>query len=199
MTLARCRELAELGVLAASSDKPEAAWLNPAALATVEHSEKVLEALVASFRRQREALGKTFSDDVLNLDLESLIARFEGVHLGLAKLKGSYRADKKTIAGVSRARRFTKEAAALLPQALEWQKLNRELEEAEARHAADIGVHYYRGEGSDFGSIERALGVARQRHGWRPRTSASRPHSPPRSVRDQSTSRRRSRRHCVDF
>ena len=161
-TLERSRELGELGVLAASADKPEAAWLHPSSLAAAQHSEEVLQALVDSFKRQREELGKTFSDDVLGLDLAGLIIRFESVHQGFGKIKGGYRADKKAIAEVSRSGRFAHGAVTLLPQALEWQKLKRQLEEAESRHASDLGDYYYRGEPSDFESIERALGVARR-------------------------------------
>lgn len=155
----RSLELAELGALAASADKPEPAWLHPGALAAAQHSQEVLQALVDSFKLQREELGRTFSDDVMALDLEGLIARFENFHSGLGKLKSGYRADKKVLAAVSRAGRFRSEAVALLPQALAWQKLNRELIEAEARHASALGESY-RGEASDFGGIERALGVA---------------------------------------
>ena len=161
-TLERSRELAQLGLLATSADKPEAAWLHPSALAAAQHSEEVLVALVESFRRQREELGKLFLDDVLSLDIEGLITRFEDVHHGLGKLKSSYRADKKALAEVSRAGRFTQDALARLPQALEWQKLEGTLKEAESRHAADLGDYYYRGEKSDFGAIELALGIARR-------------------------------------
>ena len=161
-TLERSTELAELGILAVGPDKPEAAWLHPASLAAAQHSQEVLQALVDSFKRQREEIGKTFSDDVLKLDLEDLISRFENVHQGLGKLKGGYRADKRVVASVSRTGRFKQDAVALLPQALAWQQLNRELEQAEARHAPDLGDYYYRGEASDFGSMERALGVARR-------------------------------------
>jgi hypothetical protein len=161
-TLARALELAELGALSTSPDKPEPAWLHPASLAAAQHSQAVLQPLVNSFKAQREELAKTFTDDVLTLDLEGLITRFDSVHTGLGKMKSGYRADKKTLAGVSRAGRFTKDAVGLLPQALSWQKLARELEEAEARHASDLGEHFYRGEGSDFDTIERAFGVARR-------------------------------------
>jgi hypothetical protein len=158
--LTRSKELGELATLVASVDKPEAAWLRATSLPTVVDAKETLEQLVEAFNGMRGELGATFADDVLELDLGGLIGRFEAIHHGLGKLKGGYRSDKKLIAQVSRSGRFAQEAVSLLPRALEWQSLNQRLREAEALHAAQLGDHYYRGEATDFGRLERALGVA---------------------------------------
>jgi hypothetical protein len=160
--LERAREIATLGSLAASVDKPESHWLDATKLPTIVQAKEALGALVTSFRQMREELGSTFSDDVLDADLKGLIGRFEMNHHGLGKLKGGYRADKKAVVSMTLSARFTQEVVALLPRALEWQELKRDLSEAEAQHAVSLGDHYYRGEATDFGRIEDALGLARQ-------------------------------------
>jgi very-short-patch-repair endonuclease len=157
MTLGRAVELAELALLAGESARPEAGWVNPAVVEAVEQAAASLQPLCAAFGERREKLGRVFTDDVLTLDLESLCQRFETVHTGLGKLKGAYRADKKTIAASTRWGKATKETIALLPQVLEWQELDRRLEVAERQHAHALGDHYYHRTDSDFDSITRAL------------------------------------------
>jgi very-short-patch-repair endonuclease len=162
VTFDRARELGELGSLSASTDKPEPEWLSPASLASTEHAAEVLQELVDTFKQQHEELGKTFTDDVLGLDLDSLIVRFDTVHKGFSKLRGTYRADKRTIAEVSRSGRFSAASVALLPQARDWQRLNKKLAEAETRYGSALGEYYYRREDSDFDGLDRAIHVARR-------------------------------------
>ena len=117
---------------------------------------RLLQPLCAAFNERREQLGRVFTDDVLTLDLESLCQRFQTVHTGFGKLKGQYRADKKTVAAVARGGKASKDVVALLPQALDWQRLTRELRAAESQHAGLLGS-YYRSTESDFESIGHAL------------------------------------------
>ncbi len=156
-TLGRAVQLAELALLAGESARPEPGWVNPAVVETVEQAATSLQPLCAAFADRREMLGHVFTDDVLTLDLESLCQRFATMHTGLRKLKGAYRADKKTVAAATRAGKATKETIALLPQVLEWQELGRRLEVAERQHAHALGDHYYHRTESDFDSITRAL------------------------------------------
>jgi hypothetical protein len=162
MTYERARQLSELGGLATSPEKPEANWLEPAALASAQHAGDVLQELVDAFKQQREELGKTFEDGILDIDVDGLIARFQSVHSGIGKLRGSYRSDKRVIADVSRSGRFSRDAVVLLPQARDWQRLNKKLNDAEARHAGELGNHYYHRDSSDFESLDRAMEVARR-------------------------------------
>lgn len=98
ITLARAGQLAELASLAGQVARPEPEWINPATVGEVEHAAKTLQPLCAAFNERRDQLGRVFTDDVLTLDLESLCQRFQMVHTGFGKLKGQYRADKKTVA-----------------------------------------------------------------------------------------------------
>ena len=154
--LARAGQLAELASLAGQVARPEPEWINPATIGAAEHAAKTLQPLCAAFNERREQLGRVFTDDVLTLDLESLCQRFQTVHTGFGKLRGQYRADKKTVAAVARVGKASKNVVALLPQALDWQRLTRELRAAESQYAGLLGS-YYRSTESDFESIGHAL------------------------------------------
>ena len=162
ISLARAGQLAELASLVGQVARPEPEWINPATIGAVEHAAKTLQPLCAAFNERREQLGRVFTEDVLTLDLESLCQRFQTVHTGFGKLKGQYRADKKTVAAVARAGKASKDVVALLPQALDWQRLTRELRAAESQHAGLLGPYYYRSTESDFESIGHALESARR-------------------------------------
>ena len=162
LSLARAGQLAELASLAGQVAKPEPEWINPATVGAVERAAKTLEPLCAAFNERREQLGQVFTEDVLTLDLESLCQRFQTVHTGFGKLKGQYRADKRTVAAVARSAKASKDVVALLPQALDWQHLTRQLRAAESQHAGLLGPYYYRSTESDFESIGHALENARR-------------------------------------
>lgn len=162
ISLARAADLADLGSLAAESARPEGNWINAGVIEAVGQAVEALEPLVSSFSERREELGSVFTDEVLALDLETLCARFAKVHTGLSRLRGAYRADKRTVAGATRTGKATKEAISLLPTALQWQELNRELERTERQHAGLLGAHYYQRTESDFQALRRALENARR-------------------------------------
>jgi very-short-patch-repair endonuclease len=162
ITLDRAGQLAELASLVGQMAKPEPQWINPAIVAAVDHAAKTLQPLCAAFNQRREQLGRVFTEAVLELDLESLWQRFQTVHTGFGKLKGQYRADKKTVAAVARSAKASKNVVALLPQALEWQRLTQDLRAAESQHSGLLGPHYYRSTESDFEAISHSLESARR-------------------------------------
>src|SRR5260370_39574334 len=160
ISLARAGQLAELASLVGQVERPEPDWINPATIEAVERAAKVLQPLCAAFNERREQLGRVFTDDVLTLDLRSPFQRFQTVHTGFGKLRGQYRADKKTGAAVARGAKASKDVVALLPQALDWQRRTRELRAAESQYAGFLGPYYYRATERDFESIGTALGKA---------------------------------------
>lgn len=164
LSYARALELAALGSLASATGRPEASWLTPAGLASAREASQALRPLVESLRDQHNDLGQFFSDDVLDLDLDGLITRFESVHQGLGKLRGAYRDDKRTLAQVSKTGKASRDLVELLPRAREWQQQARAVEVAEKRYA-DVLAIYYEREATDFDRIESAIGVASEAHG----------------------------------
>ena len=159
-TADRAAKFAELAALTANTIRPEPAWLSHDGLAAAKRARDVLEPLVSDMRDRRAALGSTFTDDVLGLDLDGLIARFESVHHGLGKLRGAYREDKRTVASVTRLGKVSRETLELLSAAREWQKASRELDKAEGNVAAHLGQRYYMREDTDFAQMSEALATA---------------------------------------
>jgi hypothetical protein len=159
-TADRAAQLAELGALTVSATRPESGWLTHDGLAAAKRARDALEPLVNDMCDRRAALGQTFTDDVLELDLDGLIARFETVHHGFGKLRGSYRDDKRTVASVTRVGKVSRETLESLPAAREWQNASRELDKAEGREAAHLGQRYYRREDTDFAELSDALTTA---------------------------------------
>jgi very-short-patch-repair endonuclease len=156
----RAVELAELAALCAVEAKPESNWLTPSGLQRARRARETLEPLVEAVRRCREQLGGIFTDDVLDLDLEGLIMRFESAHRGFGKLRGAYRDDKRAVAEVTRTRKVSRQVLELLPAAREWQAARDELAAAEKRVASHLGSEYYAGEETDFGVLDAALEIA---------------------------------------
>jgi very-short-patch-repair endonuclease len=155
--------LAELGRLAGSPHPPEPSWLNPVVKAALDDARRVLADLLRTYRSRRDALQATFTEDVLDLDLRSLHARFTDVHTGWHKLGGAYRADKSTLAQATVSGKVTKNVLAQLDEAIEWQDLARRLAQAEHRHAPQLGSRYYPSrQDADLDEIERAVALADQ-------------------------------------
>lgn len=162
LTLARVDQLIALTDLIGASHRPESDWLDPLALLRLEEATTVLGALVDSYREKAESLATTFNSSVLDLDLETLHARFTTLHRGIRKLGGAYRADKKLLARATRIGKVTAETIAALPAAMEWQRMSAELSAAESRHAGLLGGYYYQGPSTDFDAIADAIDVARR-------------------------------------
>ncbi|MBO0706722.1 MAG: DUF3320 domain-containing protein [Candidatus Dormibacteraeota bacterium] len=162
-TLSQVRALADIAGMASAPNRPEALWLNPLTLSSLDEAARVLGALVDRYRAHRAELTEVFTDGVLELDLETLCPRFEQVYRGPLKiLKSNYRADRTLLRSATRLGRVDGRVRALLRNALEWQRLTRQLELAERQHAGVIGSRYYRGRDTDFQALTEAVGNARR-------------------------------------
>ena len=161
MTLDVVDRLVTLADLIGAKHRPEGDWLDTFALPKLDEAINVLSAVVDSYREKAEALSGLFKPSVLELDLESLRARFETLHRGIRKLGGAYRADKRELAAHTLLGKTTKAVIENLPQAIEWQQLAKELKAAEDQHSAQLGS-YYRGVETAFDAVVDAIDVARE-------------------------------------
>ncbi|UMP01768.1 DUF3320 domain-containing protein [Amycolatopsis sp. EV170708-02-1] len=162
LSLDRAVELAALGSLADSPNRPEADWLNPAAQAALTQAADTLGELHREFHRRRDELRDVFRDEALALDLAGLNARFAKVHKGLGKLRRAYREDKRLLAECTVLGRVDEEVRSRLADAVSWKEAEQRLSTAEARHANTLGGHYYQRVDADFTRIANAIEVARQ-------------------------------------
>ncbi|MCL1598889.1 MAG: DUF3320 domain-containing protein [Actinomycetia bacterium] len=151
------RALASVAALIGGGPDPDEKWLDSLVIYRVRESARALEDAVEDFQRRKEDLGSVFDDDVLDLDVEALAIRYETVHRGIRKLSSSYRDDKRSVAGVSRTGKASREVTDRLPDVVEWQLSRDRWRDAEDSHEDVVGDHYYRAEKTDFRMIEAAL------------------------------------------
>jgi transcription elongation GreA/GreB family factor len=160
-SLRRARDLGELGELVATPNRPEAGWLNPAAMPSLRAAVATLSELVAEHRARRAALGPVFTDRVLELDLEALSARFGRLRPGpLRWLRREYRADRRLVASATRGGRADRAAISRLDEALEWQRVRRRLDETARRLAPVVGARGARGVEIDVDALAAAAATA---------------------------------------
>jgi transcription elongation GreA/GreB family factor len=163
MTISAMKSMAELGRMVANRHKPEAEWLNPLQLPSLTEAVQVLQSLVSQCRGRQKALAEVFNESVLALDLETLAPRFERLYAGPFRFfRRGYRADKELLAPATRLGRVDGRVRTRLGEALEWQHVSRELQQAERQHAAVIGEHYYQGERTDFVALTAAVESAQK-------------------------------------
>jgi len=160
-TLGLLSRLAEITQLIGSTAPPEPTWLNPGTARRLTEAIRLLGGSLSGYRTSREQLADVFTEDVLDLDLRALRARFHEVHTGLRKLRGGYRDDKRLLARVTVAGRFTKDTLARLGDAVAWQEHATDLRKAERLYAELIGPRYWPDRDSaDMDRIEQASEVA---------------------------------------
>jgi len=153
--------LGEITRLVGSTAPPEPTWLNPGTAGRLTEAIRLLGESLSAYRTSRERLADVFTDDVLDLDLRALRVRFYEVHTGFRKLRGAYRNDKKILASVAVAGRFTKDLMARLGDAVIWQEHATNLNKAEERYAELVGPRYWPDRDSaDMDRIEQAAEVA---------------------------------------
>ena len=160
-TLGLVSRLGEITRLIGSTAPPEPTWLNPGTAGRLTEAIRLLGESLSGYRTSRERLGNMFTEDIVDLDLRALRVRFHDVHTGLRKLRGAYRDDKKTLARVTVAGRFTKDTLDSLGDAVAWQEHATNLSKAEERYAELVGPRYWPDRDSaDMDRIEQAAEVA---------------------------------------
>jgi len=158
-TIEKVRKIADLAKLCEERDRPERAWLDAHRL---REAKGLLESLKATHARRaelRETL-KEYSDDLLKLDLDGLIAFFEGSGGSVFRhLMPSYYSMRGTVAKTRRDGSIPESILDDLRAAKELVELERRL--AEGRDdARKLLRSYFTGDEPAFDSAEKALGVA---------------------------------------
>ncbi|MFI9559097.1 DUF3320 domain-containing protein [Nonomuraea endophytica] len=155
-------QLCRLAEYATAQHKPDAAWLNPASRAGAQASARLLESVVNALFQARSAASGLFNENVLTSpELVDVAQRFATQHRGLKKLSGTYRQDKRYVAGLTKDGSWTAPAAERLSQAVTWQAAQAEYTAAVAEHASALAA-YWNGESTDFGLVCKMLDAAQQ-------------------------------------
>jgi hypothetical protein len=159
-TAPELRRLLELGSFVFSPHKPSGIWLDAAKLPAVRVAVDALEPHVNRVKESRASVEALFNAEILDSDVEGLHVRFDQVHYGFGKLRPAYWRDKRSVREFSKSGKVRQAERKGLKGAAECKKQQRELAVQESRHAAVIGLDYYRSLDSDFKATRAALNVA---------------------------------------
>ncbi|MHA1280559.1 MAG: DEAD/DEAH box helicase, partial [Candidatus Helarchaeota archaeon] len=160
INIRRLKELAKIALLCFSKEKPEKSWLNPDQLKRVlnvlPHAKKDYE----EFNSIRERLGKLYTDEIYELDLDNLIERYSSSYRSFLKwFRPSFHNDQKKIAGVSLEGRVPKSVLKDLLEARRLNELKTKIDSQIDTHRELFG-HFYDGFHTNFERIEQACAVA---------------------------------------
>ncbi len=156
-SISRAIKIGQLYMLSRAPHRPEARWMEKSTFEEVREIERHIKRLVSEYWELKAQVDPVFTEDVLNLDLSSLILRFSQMHRGLGKLKGDYRSDKKAIESVARIGKATKEVIDLLPNVLKLKDTISHIERIEKENSKLLGRPYYIGVDTDFEVFEQAI------------------------------------------
>jgi len=160
INIRRLKELAKIALLCFSKEKPEKSWLNPDQLKRVlnvlPHAKKDYE----EFNSIRERLGKLYTDEIYELDLDNLIERYSSSYRSFLKwFRPSFHNDQKKIAGVSLEGRVPKSVLKDLLEARRLNELKTKIDSQIDTHRELFG-HFYDGFHTNFERIKQACAVA---------------------------------------
>ena len=154
-TFAEAGGTLRVAALAQEQDRPLMAWFTPVGLDRAQTAVSVLASMQQTVARAGNDAKRYYTEQVLTADVEALHQRFNEVHIGLKKLGGSYRADKKAVTSFAVETADRQAVLSHLGLAVAWKGALRALEEAEKTHASSIGT-YYRGPNTDWTAVQHA-------------------------------------------
>ncbi|MFC7929838.1 DUF3320 domain-containing protein [Streptomyces cinereoruber] len=133
--------LCELADLTAAEHRPPRGWFEAAALADAHEAVRELREALAVEETARGAAQDVFGDQVLSTHvLPELVDRFAEQHTGLtARFTKQYKADRTTVAALTRTGTWDKSLPGRLRQALDWYSAAREVARLADLHADLLG------------------------------------------------------------
>lgn len=131
-------------------------WLTPAGLAEARAAAAALREHVNALNDAEATASAVFTPDALQVPLAELQDRFTNLHKGLKKLSGSYRADKRTVAGLLNDAADVKNGIKHLADAVAWCEEKKAFEASSASSADLLGA-YWSGRDTDFGALNTAF------------------------------------------
>ena len=152
------KELADLAFQA--TDRPDPRWLVPAGLEKARSTLAQCKALFSEYQRGLAELRESYSDEVLELDAESMLGRViaaEGKFMG--KLGGAYRTDIKALRALRKSGKAPDTPAEDLREILRLSQLGAQIDAGRSEYETAFG-QWYSGRGIDVDAIGRALTVA---------------------------------------
>ncbi|WP_136610079.1 DUF3320 domain-containing protein [Sinomonas albida] len=142
--------------LRAQGTTPDRRWFTPLGLAEARAAAARLREHIAALEDAESKASSVFTPEALKAPLAELQDRFTNLHRGLKKLSGSYRTDKKTVAGLLTNAADVKNGIGHLADAVAWGEASRDFDAFAAAHGATLGMHWA-GRETSFESLNAAF------------------------------------------
>ncbi|OUD04603.1 DUF3320 domain-containing protein [Streptomyces swartbergensis] len=153
--------LCELADLTASGHRPPHGWFVADVLARAREAAEELRRALDAETAARDAADDVFGEQVLTaVELPDIAGRFAEQHRGLmARFSAQYKADRVSVAALTRTGIWDKSLAARLEQALAWYNAATEVARLADRHSAILGRYTPRTT-HELEDLDRALATA---------------------------------------
>jgi hypothetical protein len=141
-TFADVDRLTRLISLRSHNTRPDRRWFTPAGLAEARGVAATLQEHAAALQDAEARASSVFAPEALKAPLADLQDRFTNLHKGLRKLSGSYRTDKKTIAGLLTNAADVKNGIRHLSDAVAWCETSKAFDDLAATRGETLGAHW---------------------------------------------------------
>jgi len=159
LNLQNALQLSRIALFCFTEDKPEPQWFNPAIFQQVHSLISKVKDTYQQHNLLQARLSKSYTTGVYNLDLDELIARYNGSYQGLTRMfSSSFRNDQKQIARVSVDGRVPKTVLDDLIDARKVKALHIEID-AQAENVKNLLGRFYQGYDTDFLRVEKAINM----------------------------------------
>jgi hypothetical protein len=157
LTIKQVKELSRLAQLCFAEDKPEAQWFDSNYFAQVQETVAKAKRLYQDHNLLKSRLGATYNDGFYDLNLDDLIAKYNGPYKSSLKMFNStFRNDQKQIAKLTNDGKVPKTVLQDLIDAKKVKKLRAQIED-EAETVRTLMGHYYHKYRTNFQGAEKAI------------------------------------------
>ncbi len=157
LTIKQIKELSRMALLCFAEDKPEPQWFDAKYFEQVQETVEKATRLYQDHSLLKSRLEETYTEGIYGLDLDGLIARYNGYSQSSLKMFNSnYRNDQKQIARVTNDGKVPKTVLNDLVDARKVKRLQVQIEESAETVRTLLG-HFYNKTKIDFLGAEKAL------------------------------------------
>ena len=162
LSITQVKQLSRMALLCFAEDKPEPQWFDAKYLEQVQETVTSARQTYQEHSLLKSRLDQTYTDELYQLDLDTLIANYSGPYQNGIKLFNSdYRNDQKLIAKATNDGKVPKDVLQDLIDARKVVKLQKKIESS-AEIVQTLLGHYYHKSRTDFNGAEKAAAIAEE-------------------------------------
>ena len=159
LNLQTVTQLSKMALYCFTEDKPEPKWFDPIFFQQVNTAVLKARDVYQQYNLLKERLSKFYTAGIYNLDLDDLIARYNGSHQSFTRMfSSSFRNDQKQVARVSIDGKVPQTVLEDLIDARKVKMLNAEID-AQAENVKSLLGRFYQGYDTNFLRVEKALSI----------------------------------------